>query len=396
MKKQEQQIEEALTRGVEKILPSKESLAELMKKRKVRLYNGIDPTSPKMHIGNTVPLIKLRQFQDLGHKVVLLVGTFTARIGDPSGHEEARKTLSEKEIKENIKAYKKQAANILDFSKVEMVYNHEWLQELTMSDFIKLAANFSVQEIIKRDLFQRRLEKERPVWLNEFIYPLFQGYDSVCLDVDLEVGGTDQTFNMLVGRKLQKIYNEKEKFVLSLPLIPGLDGRKMSKTFGNTINLEDGPNEMFGKVMSLKDKLILLYFEMCTLASQEKIGKVKKQLNSEGVNPRDVKGLLARAIVSLHHGEKAAQKAEKEFNRIFKEDKPPTDIPEFKIKEDVLPLLDLLVELELTSSKSKAKRLVQQGGVRVNGEVQEDWQKEIKPQKGMVVAVGKRRFAKIV
>jgi len=396
VKNKKEKIEEVLTRGVIEILPSKKELFDLMMKKKIRLYNGIDPTSPKLHIGNAVPLLKLRQFQELGQEVILVLGTFTALIGDPSGREEARRPLTPAEIKRNIATYKRQASKILDFSKAKIVFNDRWLSKIKLADFIRLASHFSVQRIIERDLFQERIKKKRPIWLNEFIYPLFQGYDSVHLNVDLEIGATDQTFNMLVGRELQKIYNKKEKYVLTLPLIPGLDGRKMSKTYGNTVNIEDPPNEMFGKIMSLKDELMPLYFEVCTNLPWQEVKKIKRDFELKKVNLRDLKIKLAKEIVAFYHGKEKAKAAKKEFERVFKEKKIPKEIPEIKIKKKFLNILDFLVKTNLVSSKSEAKRLILQKGVKIDGEVQEDWQKEIKIKKGLILQVGKRKFVKII
>lgn len=377
-------IEEVLTRGVVEILPRKEELIKLMRRRKIRLYNGIDPTSPNVHIGNAVPLIKLKQFQDLGHEVILLIGTFTAQIGDPSGHDEARKALTPKEIKRNIVTYKEQASKILDFSKVKLVFNGDWLTDMTFADVIKLSTNFTVQQIIERDLFQKRLKKKTAIWLNEFLYPLAQGYDSVHLNVDLEIGATDQTFNMLVGRTLQKIYNKKEKFILTLPLIPGLDGRKMSKTYGNTININDSAEQMYGKIMSMHDNLIIQYFELCTLVPLEIIKEHEKALQLGKINPMDLKKQLAFEIVKMYHSEKEAQQAQKEFERVFQQKKAPEKPTTYNLKKGTDKIVDLLVKTKLAKSRGEAKRLIKQGGVDVT---------EVK--NGLVIKAGKKRFVKI-
>ncbi len=389
-------IEEVLTRGVVEILPSKAGLAKIMRQKKIRLYNGIDATSPYLHLGNAVSLLKLKQFQELGHEVIFLVGTFTAQIGDPSGHTEARKPLTLEQVKKNILAYKNQASKILDFSKVKIVYNHQWLSKLKLADLVKLASNFTVQRIIERDLFQERIKEKKPIWLNEFLYPLFQGYDSVYLNVDLEVGGNDQTFNMLCGRELQKIYNQKEKYILTTPLIPGLDGRKMSKTFGNAVNLTDPPNEMYGKLMSLKDELIIQYFELCTELPLEEIKEMEKKLEQKKINPRDLKAKLAKEIVGMYYGEEASEEAEKEFQRVFREKKLPREITEIKIKEKNVNILDLLVKTKIVSSKSEAKRLILQKGVKIDGKTESDWQKIIEIKTGKILQVGKRKFVKLI
>ena len=294
-------IEEVLAKGVEQVLPTKKDLVKLMKKRKIRIYFGIDPTGPNVHIGHAVPLRKLRDFQDLGHEVILLFGTFTAQIGDPSERETKRKPLTLEQVKKNITTYKKQASKILDMSKIKIKQNHSWLGELKFNDLIKISSNFTTSRLLERDMFQKRLKEGNEVWLNELLYPLMQGYDSVAMNVDLEIGGTDQLFNMLVGRKLQKIYNDKEKFVLTIPMLTGLDGREMSKTYGNMVNLTDSPDNMFGKIMSLKDNFIVHYFKLCTDESINEIKKIESNLKSKRVNPRDVKVRLAKEIVKIYN-----------------------------------------------------------------------------------------------
>ena len=389
-------IEEALTRGVEKILPSKKGLARLMKERKIRLYLGVDPTSPELHLGHAIPLKKLREFQELGHEVILLFGTFTAQIGDPSERDEERKPLTLEQIKKNMATYRRQAAKILDISKVKIKHNADWLAKLTFKDLIEIASHFTTSRLLERDMFQHRLRKGGEVWVSEFLYPLMQGYDSVAMNVDLEIGARDQLFNMLVGRKLQKIYNEKEKFILTTPMLLGLDGRKMSKTYSNTVNITDSPDEMYGEIMSLKDELILQYFRLCTEVPEKEIREIEENLKLKKINPRDTKTKLARKIVSIYHGKEAARKAEKEFNKIFKEKKLPTKIPGFSLKEKKLNILDLLIKPKLISSKSEAKRLILQKGVRIDGGIQDDWKKMVEIKKGMIIQIGKRKFLKLV
>lgn len=396
MAKLDQKIEEVLTKGVEKVLPDKKRLARLIRKRKIRLYLGIDPTSPELHLGHAIPLRKLREFQELGHEVILLFGTFTAQIGDPSERDEKRKPLTLAQIKKNMRTYKKQASKILDFSKVKIKYNADWLAKLNFKDLVKLSSHFTVSRLLERDMFQQRLKKGGEVWANEFLYPLMQGYDSVAMNVDLEIGSTDQLFNMLVGRKLQKIYNKKEKFLLTTSILVGLDGRKMSKSFDNTVNIADSPDEMYGKLMSLRDNLIIQYFRLCTGISEKEIKEIEEKLKFKKINPKDAKARLAREIVSIYHDRKAAQVAEREFNRIFKEKKLPSRVPEVKFKEKKLNILDLLTKIKLAQSRSAAKRLILQNGVKIDNIVEKDWQKVIKIKKGMVVQVGKRKFVKLV
>ncbi len=390
-----QKIEEVLTRGVEKILPNKEGLAKLMSQKKIRLYLGVDPTSPNLHLGHVIPLRKLQQFADLGHEAILLFGTFTAQIGDPSGRDERRKPLTAEQVEKNMADYQKQASKVLNFSKVKIKRNGDWLSKLTFSDVSELASRFTVPRIMERDMFQERLKKGEDIWLNEFLYPLMQGYDSVAMDVDLEIGGNDQTFNMLAGRKLQKDINKKEKFVLTTPMLVGLDGRKMSKTFDNTVNIADEPNEMYGKIMSLKDELIIPYFQICTDIESREIAIMEKELKANKINPRDTKARLAGEIVKMYHGEKAAKAASIEFDRVFKDKKLPQDIDKISIKEKEMPIIDLLVKTKLAVSKSSAKRLIIQGAVKIDDKPQSDWQAVIAIKKGMAIKAGKRKFCQI-
>jgi len=391
----DQKIEEILTRGVEEITPSKNGLKDLMKRKKIRLYLGVDPTSSKIHLGHLVPLKKLKQFQGLGHEATLLFGTFTAQIGDPSGRGEQRKPLSLDQVEENMKTYKEQVSKFIDLSEIQIEYNADWLQKLTFSDLIKITSNFTVSRLLERDMFQRRLKEKKEVWVNEFLYPLMQGYDSVALDVDLEIGATDQTFNMLVGRKLQRIFNKKEKFILMTPILLGLDGRKMSKTFGNTVDMTDSPNEIYGKIMSLADNLIINYLELITDFPLESIRKIKSDLIRKKINPRDVKAMLGREIVNIIHGKKLAASAEKDFDKVFRKKQLPSRIPEVRVEKTDIDILELLVNSKLVSSKSEAKRLIIQKGVKIDGVIQKEWKKIIKIKKGDVIQIGKRKFVKL-
>ena len=396
MVKDSKKIEEVLIKGVERILPSKEELKNLMMKRKIRLYLGIDPTSPQLHLGHAIALRKLKDFQDLGHEVILLFGTFTARIGDPSGRDKKRKPLTPSQIEKNMKTYKDQSSKILDFSRVKIKGNADWLEKLNFNDLVKISSQFTISRLLERDMFQERIRAGGEVWLNELMYPLMQGYDSVAMDVDLEIGSSDQLFNALVGRKLQKIFRNKEKFVLITPMLLGLDGRKMSKTYGNTVNLTDSPAEMYGKLMSLKDELILLYFQLCTNLPLKEIKEMERELRRKEINPIEAKSRLAREIVTIYHGWEKAEEAEKEFNRVFREKKLPLKIPVIQIKEKKLNILELLTKTKLISSKSEAKRLILQKAVKINGVLKENWQEIIEIKKEMVIKVGKRRFKKIV
>lgn len=385
-----QKIDEVLTRGVEQILPNKEGLKKLMQKRKIRLYLGIDPTAPKLHLGHTVTLRKLREFTDLGHEAILVIGTGTVLTGDPSLRLKGRPLMSEGEIKRNIKNWKRQVGKLLDLSKIKINFNRDWLLKLNLKDIIYIASHISAVKLFQREMFQRRIKMGETVWTHETLYPLLQGYDSVFLNVDLEIGGTDQTFNMLIGRELMQKMKKKEKFVLTCPMILGIDGKPMSKTSGNCIWIEDSPNQMFGKIMSIPDGLIFDYFRLLTRILLTKIEETKR------LNPRDAKAKLAREIVRIYHGEKEAIEAEKEFERIFKRKKLPTKIPTISIKEKDFNLLDLLVKTKLASSKSEAKRLILQKGVKIDGEIQIDWRKIVETKKGTIIQVGKRKFIKLV
>lgn len=387
MKSENKKTEELLSRGVEQVLPNAKDLAKLMSQKKIRLYLGIDPTGNKLHLGHTISLRKLQEFADLGHEAILVIGTGTVLTGDPSLRDQVRSKISEKEIKENIKSWKEQAGKILDFSKIKIKYNGDWLLKLTIKEIINIASYISAIRLFQRDMFQRRLKGGDTVWTHETLYPLFQGYDSVFLDVDLEIGGTDQTFNMLIGRELQQKMQKREKFVMTLSMILGTDGQQMSKTSGNCIWLTDSADQMFGKIMSIPDALLPNYFEALTRVSLSEI----KKLSS-----REAKARLGREIVKMYHSEKKAKEAEQEFNRVFKEKRTPSRIPSISIKGKEINVLDLLVKIKLAPSRSEAKRLIIQKGVRINDRTEEDWRKTIKIKKGMIIGVGKRKFIKIV
>jgi tyrosyl-tRNA synthetase len=383
-------IEEVLSRRVVQVLPSKESLKKLMLKRRIRVYLGIDPTGSKLHLGHTIPLKKLQEFADLGHEAILVIGTGTVLAGDPSLREEERPMITKGEIEKNIKNWKEQAEKILDLKKIKIKYNGDWLLKLKLEDLIKIASKISTVKLFQREMFQKRIEKGGTVWTHEFLYPLLQGFDSVFLKTDLEIGGTDQVFNMLIGRELEEKMLKKEKFVLTCPMILGTDGRPMSKSSGNCIWISDRPEQMYGKIMSLPDTLIWDYFKFLTDLPLKEIEEMKS------LNPREAKAKLAREITASYHGERLAKKAEGEFERVFKEKKLPTKIPSVKISEKVLNILNLLTKVKLAQSKSEAKRLVLQKGVKIDGKLKEDWREKIKIKKGMVIKVGKRKFIRII
>lgn len=390
-------IKEVLERGVEKIYPDQKSLEKILKSgKRIRLYCGYDPTAPSLHLGHAITLRKLAQFQRLGHEVIFLIGDFTAMIGDPTDKMAVRKKMTRKEVLANAKNYKKQASIILNFSggnKAEIMYNSQWNDKLNFADLIELASNFTVQQMMARDMFQERIKNNRPIYLHEFLYPLTQSYDSVAMDVDMEIGGNDQTFNMLCGRELMRILKNKEKFVLTTKLLTDPTGKKMGKTEGNIINLDENPKEMYGKVMSWSDETILPGFELCTDTSLVELKKINEQIKT---SPRDLKAKLAKEIVSIHHSKEAAQKAEEEFNRVFKEKKIPSQVKSYKLNVKSWNILDLLVKTKLAPSKSEAKRLVEQKGVKIDKEIVDDWKKEIIIEKGMILQVGKRKFVKLI
>jgi tyrosyl-tRNA synthetase len=362
---------------------------------KITLYLGIDPTGAKLHIGHAIPLRKLRDFQRLGHKVILLIGSFTALIGDTSDKESPRQPMTPEQIEENFKTYKAQASKILDFSKIELRYNGDWLSKLGFREILELANKFTVQQMIEREMYQKRIAESKPIGLHEFLYPLMQGYDSVAMDVDLEVGGNDQLFNMLAGRTLQRVINNREKHVLTVKLLEGTDGRKMSKTYNNVINLTDTAGEQYGKVMSIKDELILQYFRLCTDVPVAEIMEIGETLKS-GENPRDIKMRLAREIVGLYNDKSAAGEAEEEFVKIFQKHERPTDIEELKMAKKTFGVCDLIFEAGMASSKGEARRLVEGGGVSIDEKRVEDPKLSVTlSQKGVVLKVGKRHFNRL-
>ncbi|MBN1258797.1 tyrosine--tRNA ligase [Candidatus Peregrinibacteria bacterium] len=388
------ETKELLTRGVEAVVPADLMQAKLKNKKKLRVYLGIDPTSTKIHLGNAVPLRKLRDFQNAGHEVIFLVGSFTALIGDTSDKDAMRKPLTPEEIEKNFHTYKEQASKILDFKKAKILYNGDWLGKLSFQNVVELAQHFTVQQMIQREMYQKRLKEDKPIGLHEFLYCLMQGYDSVHMEVDVEVGGNDQLFNMLAGRTLLKEYKDKEKVVVTTPLLEGTDGRKMSKTYGNTVNIEDEPKEMFGKLMSMADSLIIKYFTLCTDVPLKEIDEIDAALKKD-MNPRDAKMRLAKEIVALYHGEEAGLEAEKQFTQVFSKHELPDDMPKFKLNGD-RNIVDLLELCKLVASRTEAKRLIAEGAVKVDGEKVPDPSVAYRMEKGMVIQVGKRRFARII
>jgi len=388
-------IKELLERGVESAVKKESLLKKLRAGKKLRIKHGVDPTGPKIHIGRAISFWKLKSFQDMGHQVVLVIGDFTAQIGDASDKLSTRRPLTEKEVKENLKTYLSQIGKILDIKRVEVHYNSDWLSKLTAKELTEIATNFTVFQMLSRRTFKQRFEKKKIIGVHEFLYPIYQGYDSVAVKADIEIGGFDQLFNFMAGRKLQEVYGQKPQDIITFKLLYGLDGRKMSTSWENVVNVIDSPEEQYGKIMSMKDDLITNYFELVTKVPLKEIKKIEKKLKTKTLNPRDAKRRLAKKIVSSYYGEKRALKAEKSFERVFKQKKPPVKMPRVSIKEKELNILDLLLRAKMVTSKAEARRLIQQRGVKLDRDVQRDWEKIVKIKKGLIIQVGKRKFAQI-
>ena len=394
-----QKIAAVLNRGVEAVYPSAGLLERVLGgKKRLRVYCGFDPSSPHLHLGHIISLRKLAQFQALGHKVIMLIGDFTGAIGDPTGKIATRKSISCREALQNSRDYKKMAGKIINFkgtNPAQIMYNSKWLSAISFERLIKLSSYFTVQQIIARDMFQERIKKGKPIYLHEFLYPLAQAYDSVAMDVDAEVGGTDQTFNMLRGRDLIKALKDKEKFVISLKLLADSFGKKMGKTEANAVNIDDEPEEIYGKIMSWSDELIIVGMELCTDIPTDKIKEIAKKIKAQKINPREAKAMLAREVVSFCYNKKESDKAEQEFNKIFQKKDLPSRVPRIIVKKGSLSALDLLMKTGLVFSKAAAKRLFLQGGVKINGKVKNNPKELVSIRNGAVVQVGKRKFVKV-
>lgn len=397
-----------LTRRVEKVLPSREGLEKLISQRKIRLYQGFDPTGTRLHLGHSIGLRKLMEFAEAGHEVIFLFGTGTVLVGDPSQRDSARKLITQEEIDENIKDWKRQAEKIVDFDKVTIKQNGDWLIPLTLKDIVNIASNISAVQLFKREMFQRRIEKGDTVWYHETMYPLLQGYDSVAMDVNLEIGGTDQEFNMLVGRELMKKMKGKEKYVLTTPMILGTDGKQMSKTSGNCIWLSDTAEDMFGKLMSISDEQIIPYMELVSDIPLTRIGQVKSEISAGKLHPMDAKKELVMDLVSKFHGKNQAEAAKINFEKTIQAGETPTEIPEFNLSS--LPkdstIIDLLEKSKVVSSRGEGRRLINQKAVSINqlpitnysGEAgsRSAGQFPISELKsGDIIKIGKRKWLKI-
>jgi tyrosyl-tRNA synthetase len=383
-------IAELLTRGVTEVIGQEELEKKLQSGTQLRIKLGIDPTSPNIHLGRSIPLLKLRDFQNLGHKIVFIIGDFTGVIGDTSDKDSERPMLTPETIQKNLTTYIDQASKIIDIKQAEITYNSEWLQKLTYAEIGMQADAFSLHDFIARENIAKRLDAGKRISLRELLYPLMQGYDSVQVKSDVEIGGSDQRFNILAGRQLQKVYGQEPQNVITNPLIEGLDGRKMSSSFGNTVNLFDAPNDMFGKLMSLKDEFIIPYFILTTRIPLDEIGQYESELKKD-VNPKDIKLKLASAIVEMYHGENSAQEAQDYWTSTFSKKEIPTEMPHFKMNEK--DILSILVESGLVTSKSEARRAVEQGGVKINSEVVQDVKAEV--ESGDIIQKGKMHFLKV-
>jgi tyrosyl-tRNA synthetase len=390
-----EQINQVLTRRVDKIYPSKKALESLLcSGKKIRLYLGVDPTATKLHLGHAIQLRKLQEFADLGHEAILLFGTGTVLVGDPSFRETARKLITEKEILKNILTWKDQVKPIIDFNRVKIMYNSDWLLKLTLKDLINIGSKISATQLFKRENFTQRLKKGNTVLYHETMYPLLQGYDSVAMDVDLEIGGTDQTFNMLIGRELLRKMKNKEKFVVANRMIQGTDGKPMSKTSGNCIWLTDSPQDMYGKIMKLQDGLIPDYFEFFTQMPSKKISEIRDKIRAGKENPMVFKKRLALEITADFHGQKNALQAQVEFEKVYQGRGVPSKIKTASYQKLTSnTLVELLFLTRLCPSRSEAKRLIKQGAVEVNGKKVTNPQFQISA--GQILKIGKKDFLKI-
>jgi len=391
----EEKINNLLSRGVEEIIERDSLIKKLKSGKKLRIKHGIDPTGPKIHLGRALQFWKLKEFQDLGHQVVLIIGDFTALIGDASDKSSQRRPLSEKEIEENMKDYQKQIGKILDLKKTEIHRNSEWHNKTSLKEIIKIAQHFTAQQMIHRRNFQERWERKNPISIAELLYPILQGIDSLKIKADVEIGGSDQLFNLKVGREIQEMFAQEPQDIMTLELLPGLDGEKMSTSKGNTINILDPAKEMFGKLMSMKDEMIEVYLKLYPSLSEEEKEELLNLLKNKSVNPRDIKEKLAFSITKLYWGEKEAQKAKEDFEIIFRKKEIPNEISIFLTNKIKYPILDLLFDAKLAKSKSEAKRLILQKGVEIDNQLKKDWKEIVEIKDGMVIKVGKRNFVKI-
>lgn len=382
------------TRGVDQVLPEVTGLQKLMSQRKIRLYLGIDPTGNQLHLGHAVALRKLQQFADLGHDVILLIGNGTVKIGDPTGKDKTRPMITDEQIEENFKTWKEQASRILDFDKITLRRNGDWYDHMSFAELIRLFSTMTIQQLMERDMFQERIANEAPIHAHEILYPILQGYDSVEMEVDLEIGGTDQLFNMMVGRQMLQSMKDREKWVLTVPLLIGTDGRKMGKSFGNFIGLMEEPREMYGKLMSVTDSVITQYFRLLTDIPTGEIDAMEAKMHA-GENPMEFKKLLAFTITRDLHDEAAAKDAQAFFERTVQQGKVPKNIPELEIPTGASTLLDIVMATGVPGSRSEARRLIEQGGVSIDDTKHTDPYAEPNLESASILRVGKRAYFKI-
>jgi tyrosyl-tRNA synthetase len=389
---------EEIKRGCDEILLEKDLEERLLEKRPLRVKAGFDPTAPDLHLGHTVLINKLRQFQDLGHEVLFLIGDFTGMIGDPTGKNVTRKPLTKEQVLSNADTYKQQVFKILDPDKTIVCFNSEWMGKMSAADMIQLAAQHTVARMLERDDFDKRYKGNQPIAIHEFLYPLVQGYDSVALKSDIELGGTDQKFNLLMGRELQKNYGQKPQIVMTMPILEGLDGvQKMSKSLGNYIGIDEAPNDMFGKIMSISDELMWRYFELLSFKPIEQISQYKNAIEKDGANPRDIKFELATEIIQRFHNSAAAESAKQDFIQRFQKGQLPDEIPEHVLSATKDPWMigAALKDAGLVSSTSEAIRMIKQGAVKIDGVKVEDAKLELDLYKPLILQVGKRKVAKV-
>jgi len=394
---------DVIKRGASEIIPEDDLVKKLQRaiktKKPLRVKLGCDPSRPDLHLGHSVVLRKLRQFQDLGHEAILIIGDFTGMIGDPSGRSKTRPSLSLEETRQNGQSYFEQATKILSSKKIQMFYNSEWLAKMNFADVIRLASKYTVARMLERDDFTLRYKAGEPVSVHEFLYPLAQAMDSVAIEADIELGGTDQKFNLLVGRDIQREYSLEPQVILTTPILPGTDGvEKMSKSLDNYIGINEPPKEIYGKSLRIPDNLIYTYFELATDVSNQELAEIKKTLAEKSVNPRDIKRRLARTLVAMYHDANAATRAEEEFDRIFIDKSTPDEVEEYRLGSEngSLSITGLITTAQLASSKSEARRLIEQGGVSIDGERVSDANAPLPDKKEFILKVGKRKFLKVV
>jgi len=392
---------EIISRGTVDLLPMDELQQKLERSIKsgkpLRIKQGFDPTAPDIHLGHTVGIRKLKQFQDLGHQVVVIIGDFTGMVGDPSDKSATRPRLTYDEVMKNAKTYQEQFYKILDPQKTEMVYNGQWFGKMKFTEIMELASKFTVARMLERDDFAKRYESQQPISIHEFFYPLMQGYDSVMIQADVEIGATEQKFNLIIARQIQKEYGQESQVVLTLPILVGIDGvQRMSKSTGNYIGIDEPPEEMYGKTMRIPDEQIYPYFELITDVALDELYKIKNVLDKNEVNPRDAKRRLARKIVAMYHGDEAALEAEAHFDQIHIKKEAPEEMPEFTLSENERRVIDIMVATNFAASKGEARRLIRQKAVSLNGEQVHDEFFEVMLDKPTILKVGKRKFVRLI